>query len=160
VGWATADGLLRWHFVNAKRLGRSERLSPRFTWMAAKETDNFTAIPTTFIDGEGTSLKAALDIARVYGAVPDGLLPFGESSVLRGEQQEFYAIAAQRKVNSYFSADHNHWRAWIAHNGPVLARLDVDDTWMNATKTRGRLATSHRPAQSAGHAVLLVGYTP
>src|SRR5215212_9819703 len=39
VGWATADAVLRWHFVKAGRLAQNELLSPRFIWMAAKETD-------------------------------------------------------------------------------------------------------------------------
>lgn len=40
VGWATADSVLRWHFVKARRIGRIELLSPRFIWMAAKELTN------------------------------------------------------------------------------------------------------------------------
>ena len=30
VGWATADSVLRWHFVQAKKLPQNTRLSPRF----------------------------------------------------------------------------------------------------------------------------------
>src|SRR5712692_2945630 len=37
VGWATADSLLRWHFVKAGRLDPASALSVRFIWMAAKE---------------------------------------------------------------------------------------------------------------------------
>src|SRR5919109_4928017 len=61
VGWATADSVLRWHFVKAGRLLTSQLLSPRFVWMASKETDQLITRPTTFIETEGTSLKAALD---------------------------------------------------------------------------------------------------
>lgn len=50
VGWATADGLLRWHFVNLGMLAKSELLSVRFIWMAAKETDEFNTRPSTFIE--------------------------------------------------------------------------------------------------------------
>ena len=39
VGWATADSVLRWHFVKANRLPKDQPLSPRYVWMAAKETD-------------------------------------------------------------------------------------------------------------------------
>ena len=56
--------MLRWHFVQAGWVGPSDHLSVRFTWMASKETDEFRARPTTFIEADGTSLKAALDIAR------------------------------------------------------------------------------------------------
>ena len=64
MGWATADSLVRWHLVKSGELAKDELLSPRFIWMAAKETDGFITVPTTFIEIEGTSLKAALDIAR------------------------------------------------------------------------------------------------
>src|SRR5262245_6287581 len=63
VGWAAADSVIRWHFAKEGRIGRSELLSVRFTWMASKEIDEFSMRPTTFIDGAGTSLKSALDVA-------------------------------------------------------------------------------------------------
>ena len=50
VGWATADSVLRWQFVNAKRLAPNQMLSPRFIWMASKETDEFIQRPTSFIE--------------------------------------------------------------------------------------------------------------
>jgi hypothetical protein len=71
VGWAAADAVLRWHFVKANRLPKDKKLSVRYVWMAAKETDEFTANATTFIESVGTSPKAALDIARKFGAVQD-----------------------------------------------------------------------------------------
>src|SRR5690606_17688147 len=76
VGWATADSLMRWHFVQGKKLKPSELLSVRFIWMSAKETDEFNTAPSTFLEEAGTSLKAALDIARSYGCVTDKDLPF------------------------------------------------------------------------------------
>ena len=66
VGWATANSVLRWHFAKAGRLTIKQLLSPRFIWMAAKETDEFNTRPTTFIETDGTSLKAALDIAELW----------------------------------------------------------------------------------------------
>src|SRR5689334_4773711 len=50
VGWATADSVLRWHYVKANRLSQTQLLSVRFIWMAAKETDEFVTRPTTFIE--------------------------------------------------------------------------------------------------------------
>jgi hypothetical protein len=62
--------------VKAKRLSTKELLSPRFIWMASKETDDIITTPTTFIEGAGTSIKQALEIAKKYGCVLDSLLPF------------------------------------------------------------------------------------
>ena len=58
VGWGSTDGVARYHFVKAGRLAKTEKLSPRCTWMACKETDTFTSRPETFIEGAGTTLKA------------------------------------------------------------------------------------------------------
>lgn len=161
VGWASADSVLRWHFLAANRLPQKEHLSPRYVWMAAKETDIFVSRPTTFIESDGTSLKAALDIARKFGVVLDTTLPFGSGKLYGGAASTFYALAAQLRIASYFNlgADLNEWRKWIANNGPILTRLDVDATWMNATATKGKLDTYQPSTTQGGHAVALVGYT-
>src|SRR5215218_2699107 len=49
VGWASTDGVARYMFVTAGRLAQATKLSPRFTWMACKETDAFTTRPETMI---------------------------------------------------------------------------------------------------------------
>ena len=162
VGWGSADGLLRWHFVKASRLGKDEKLSVRFIWMAAKETDEFTSAPTTFIEPDGTSLKAALDVARNYGVVLDKVLPFDSGKLYQDDEKTFYAIAAQRKVASYFNLGTNvsDWRTWLATQGPILTRLNVDGTWDNATATNGNLDVYQPNTTRGGHCVALVGYNP
>jgi hypothetical protein len=165
VGWATADSVLRWHFVKSRRLKQTERLSPRFTWMASKETDQFVSQPTTFIEVAGTSLKSALDVARKYGSVREQVLPFS-GKLFSGEEESFYARAAQFKIASYFNltlkrpSDIQEWRRWIATKGPILTRLGVDRTWYAAGDTDGNLDTYRRETAGGGHAVALVGYTP
>jgi hypothetical protein len=162
VGWATADSVLRWHFVKAGRLATTKLLSPRFIWMAAKETDEFTHRPTTFIEAEGTSLKAALDIARKYGSVEDSVLPFASGELFQGETRTFYMLAAQLKLASYVNLGRNlvKWRQWLATKGPILTRLDCDATWMNAKATAGKLDAYDADSADGGHAVALVGYDP
>jgi len=150
VGWATADSVLRWHFVNVGRIGHNEPLSVRYIWMAAKETDEFETRPTTFIETDGTSLKAALDIARKFGTVKDSIVPFVSGKLYQGETQTFYAIVGNKL---------NDWRKWIANNGPILTRLDVDDTWKNVG-ANGKLTTYKANTKDGGHAVAIVGYTP
>jgi C1A family cysteine protease len=160
VGWATADSLLRWHFVKDRRLSETEKLSVRFQWMAAKETDQFMTRPTTFIEPEGTSLKAALDVARKYGAVRDRDLPFATPRLYKRDAKAFYLLASQFRIGAYvnLSANLRDWRSWLANEGPVLTRLDCDDTWMDAKATNGVLAEYHADTADGGHAVALVGY--
>jgi C1A family cysteine protease len=171
VGWGSADGVLRWHFVKANRLNQKELLSVRFIWMASKETDIYTARPETFIEQAGTWCTAALDIARKYGIVTGTVLPFqnpsGSPELYTGNENTFFALASQRKIASYFNLgtgtpSQANWRNWIATVGPILTRLDVDPTWDNATTNHGNLDTydTNPNHHRGGHCVAIVGYTP
>ena len=165
VGWSSTDGVIRWHMVKANRLRKDELLSPRFTWMASKETDEFDQQPTTFIESAGTSLKSALDVARKFGIVRDSVLPFGTAMLYSGSVQTFYAIAAQLKIAAYFNLSLNKghsvtdWRGWLATKGPILTRLDVDRTWDQAAANKGNMDVYKEDTRRGGHAVCLVGYT-
>jgi len=161
VGWASTDGVMRYHLVAAGKLAKTELLSPRFTWMASKETDEFVSRPETFIEGAGTSLKAAMNICRKYGVVPDTLLPFRINiAMYAGDEDQFFATAAQRRAASYFNLQKNlqQWRSWVASHGPLLVGLNVDATWDNAAATKGLLDTYQPSTKRGGHAVCVVGY--
>jgi hypothetical protein len=165
VGWATADSVLRWHFLKAGWIKKKDLIAPRFIWMAAKETDEYNTYPSTFIESDGTSLKAALNIAKNFGSVTDSVLPFSHGELYPGKVEAFYAIAAKLKIASYFSLigsgglDLNACRNWLANHGPILTRLDVDATWDNAKNTNGALDVYQPATVRGGHAVALVGYT-
>jgi len=169
IGWGTADSVLRWHFAQAGRLGKTssinDKLSPRFTWMASKETDVYTTYPTTMIEEAGTWLKGALDISRKFGAVRLSTLPFEPEQLWGGTLAAFYSLAAQFKISSYFNlspvagADpFNMWRDWLANHGPILTRLGVDATWDNVT-ANGNLDVYQPNTIRGGHCVALIGYT-
>src|ERR1043166_1286213 len=161
VGWGSTDGVARYHMVKAGKLEPKAKLSPRFTWMASKETDQFTTRPETMIEGAGTSLKTAMDILRKYGAVPETLLPFHiTTNMYLGDEDAFYATAATRKIASYVNLFRNtaNWRTWLAAHGPILVGLSVDHTWDNATATQGKLDTFMPNTVRGGHAVAAVGY--
>jgi hypothetical protein len=162
VGWASTDGVVRYHMVKAGKIANPGLLSPRCTWMASKETDEFTSRPETFIEGVGTSLKAAMDILRKFGAVPESLLPFHVATAMYlGDEDTFYATAATRRIASYFNLAKNFsdWRSWLANHGPFMAGLNVDATWDHATSTHGKLDAFKPNTVRGGHAVCVVGYT-
>jgi len=162
VGWATAEGVVRYHMTKAGRLAQNLQLSPRFVWMASKETDEYVSRPETFIEGAGTSLKAAMDIARKYGVVPMSLLPFHVATKMyTGNENTFFATAAQRRITAYFNLrrDLNQWKSWLASHGPILAALSVDRTWDNATATGGNIDVFIPNTVRGGHAIAVVGYT-
>lgn len=162
VGWASTDSLARYHMVKAGKLSPDERLSPRYTWMASKETDEIVNRPETFIEAAGTTLKAALEILRTYGAVSEAMLPFHLATTMYdGDENTFFANAATRRIASYFnlSKSLDDWRAWLAAHGPILTGLIVDATWDNATATKGKLDDYQPNTGRGGHAICVVGYT-
>jgi hypothetical protein len=145
---------------------KDQKLSPRFLWMASKETDQSTSLPTTFIETAGTTLKSALDVARKFGAVRDPVLPFASGKLYSGQSNTFYAVATQLRIGSYFNLslrsghDLDDWRTWLALKGPILTRLDVDRTWDEAKANAGNMDVYRPESTRGGHAVALVGYTP
>lgn len=129
--------------------------------MASKETDDATETPTTFIESGGTSIKQALEIAKKYGCVRESILPFKSGKLFKGETGEFYALANTLRIDSYVPLrDIDQWKQWLAFEGPILTRLDVDSNWNKLqNKSSGILDNYEIPTRPAGHAVAIVGYT-
>ena len=161
VGWATADGVVRYHMVKAGRITQKQLLSPRHVWMASKETDTITTRPESFIEGAGTTLKAAVDVARKHGVALMDDLPFHiQTKMFTGNENTFYASCAQRKVAAYFNLHRNltSWKTWLSGNGPILAAFNVDSSWDNAAANGGKIDTFHPDTVRGGHAICIVGY--
>lgn len=161
VGWATADGLVRWHMTKAAKIGQAQQLSPRHIWMASKETDTITARPESFIEAAGTTLKAAVDVARKHGVALMDELPFRiDTMMYLGKESTFYASCSQRRVAGYFNLHKvtANWKTWLAGNGPILAAFNVDSSWDNAGTNGGKIDTFHADTVRGGHAVCIVGY--
>ena len=159
VGFAAAYGILHWHYVKAGKIDKDILPSARFIWMANKETDEITNFPTTFLESNGTQTKLALSIARNYGCVSENDLPMkGKLSSL--SQAAFYTKAAKLRISSYHNLNSNldDWRRWLAFQGPILTRLNVDKTWDQASDTDGFLDKFQPDTIRGGHAVCLVGY--
>ena len=87
-------------------------------------------------------------------------LPFYVARLCKGDAKAFYLIASQFRIGAYVNLGLRlrDWRDWLANHGPVLTRLDCDDTWMDAKSTAGVLAEYHADTAEGGHAVALVGY--
>lgn len=159
VGFAAADGVLRWHYHKAGMI-RSEETSPRFIWMANKETDDITSYPTTFIESTGTQTKYALRIARRYGCVLERHLPM-VGGLYTGSSASFYSMAARFRIRAFYNLGRNLsvWRYWICRVGPILTRLNCDRAWMNASRANPHLRVYPTGPTYGGHAVALVAYT-
>lgn len=164
VGYATAYGLLHWLFATNNILEKANNRynlpSARFVWMGSKETDELTKYPTSFIEPAGTQIKLALKLVRKHGCVTEDILPMKNVRLSKLRTKSFYAIASTLRIRSYHNLgkDLDNWRRWIAQNGPILTRLDVDETWFNASETEGKLERYDAQTAQGGHAVCLVGY--
>lgn len=161
VGWATADGVMRYLISTRTNPPADVRLSPRFLWMACKEIDQFVERPESFIEEAGTSLKAAADICRKYGMALESELPFViDTAMVTGRGNTFYASAATRKASAYFNAQRDFlaWKRALAEGKPVLVGLMVDQEWSTAEDRGGMLDHFQQGTERGGHAVCLVGY--
>jgi C1A family cysteine protease len=161
VGWATADGVVRWHMVRAGKLAENRMLSPRHVWMASKETDSLTALPETFLEEAGTMTKAAVKIARNFGVALEKDLPFHLGTTMyTGSEDTFYTRCARHRIASYHNLhqDLGAWKHWLAEQGPILVALQVDGSWDDAGLHHGEIDTFDPSTVRGGHAVAVVGY--
>ena len=161
VGWATGDGVVRYMMVKAGRIDQATMLSPRHIWMASKETDSFVSRPESFIEEAGTTLKAAADVARKHGVALNDALPFHIADAMySGNEDDFYAACATRKISQYFNLGKNltHWKTWLATKGPILVGLHVESAWDAAADNVGEIDTFDAGSVRGGHAVCIVGY--
>lgn len=167
VGWASTDGMLRWHLVKAKKIKKTARLSIRFTWMAAKETDKFTDFPETFLEGSGTPLKGAMEVLRKFGSVHEKVLKFNRGFVSNQyDTDSFFALAAELKIKSYYCLQYDaitpidHFKMWLTHQGPILAMIDIDSNfWKPYDDKTAKLHEYDKENVKGGHAIVIVGYT-
>lgn len=159
VGFALADGVLRYMFTKTKQINPGERLSPRAIWISAKETDEFNEWPTTFIETEGTSLKAALEVTKRWGCIRENIMPF--NTLYTKDARSYYRQAAALRILGYYNLGKNieAWKRWISTTGPILAAINVDRTFQNATTTKGDLERYDVYTLMGGHAICICGYT-
>ena len=161
VGWGTADGLLRWHFVQAGRVKNNELL------VAALHLDGVQGDrPDTYPADDSSSRRRARASSR-RSTSPASSAPCATPScpsppgaLYDGDSKTFYALASQLKILTYFNLGTTlgNWKTWLATKGPILTRLDVDATWDAATDNKGNMDEYQPDTTRGGHCVALVGY--
>ena len=160
VGWAVADSCLRWQLVEAGRLEPDQHLSARYVWMSAKETDQREEYPSTFLEYDGTSLKAGLDVVRKWGVPLEQELPW-EGGLATIPPDEFNKSARRRRIMAYFNLHQDdrfdEWRRWMNENGPVLVLVAQDTNFHTCT---GDLTVFDEASVNGSHAAVLYGYGP
>jgi len=163
VGWAVGAGLIRWFLTKKQKLSTSknDQLSVRYFWMAAKEMDEFQMQPTTFLEDAGTSILTALDVVQKFGCVRETILPI-DGTLYANSSESFFSIADQLRIDGMtrIRKDPALLRQWLADEGPIAARLEVDQNFFDVRGASPQLDQYNPfpdPSQM-GHAVVLVGY--
>lgn len=167
VGWASTDSLLRYHFSMAGKIKKGSKLSVRFVWMSAKETDQYVDYPSTFVEDAGSSIKTALDVARKFGVLTAKQFPFN-GKMVNIKEKNYLQVVGKLKIKAYFnlarikSEKLKLFRLWLAYRGPILTTLDCDSSW-DKIKADGFLEKYDKKSidkeNPSGHAVAIVGYT-
>ncbi len=159
VGFAAADGVLRFQAVEAGWIDKEELPSPRFVWMACKETDDFTDYPTTFLETSGTRIKDAMKVLKKYGCVLEKDLPF-KGALSFDDIVTFYIKANSLRIATFIALgrEPEAWKRWLASGRPILTRLDVDGDWFDTENNKGSFDRYNPSDKRGGHAVSLVGY--
>jgi|GEM_PF-1575426 len=157
VGWAVVRGLREWMF--RKVTGRDVRLSVRFVWMAAKETDQFEI--NTFVANAGTSLKTAFQVLKKYGVPEEKYYPYNRDLVLFTSLQQkhdfFFSAARFRIYNYYMLANNDARKLHLVKVGPFVVTVPVDNLWLGVGAD-GVIPDQSGDNVAGGHAVLVVGY--
>lgn len=157
VGWATVRGLREWMY--RKTTHKDVRLSVRFVWMAAKETDNFEI--NTFVANAGTSLKTGFKVLQKYGVPEEKYYPYDKDLIsftsLRQKHEFFYNSTKYRIFNYYMLSTNQARRLHLANVGPFVATVPIDRNWMRIGAD-GIVPDADDEPILGGHALLIVGY--
>lgn len=157
IGWATTD-LREWMYRKSTN-GKEIKLSVRFLWMAAKETDQYEI--NSFVSNAGTSLKTAFQVLKKYG-VPEAKFYRYDQDLIAfttlKQKRDFFFNAAQFRIFNYYQLTTNDARKLhLAQVGPFVASVPMDRRWLEVGLD-GVLPEENGGEELGGHAVLVVGY--
>jgi hypothetical protein len=166
----TVAKVRHWHALKEGEVERHNihyAPSVRFLWMAPKEFDKWIFYPSTMLQLAGTYTKDSLDILRKHGCPTNKDLPFRSSGSML-PPTEFYKRCEAYKIKSYYAVspwvegkikfNEHGMKWWLANEGPIVTRFDVDDAFMRANRRTGILRPGSDKHNYGGHASALVGY--
>lgn len=157
VGWAIVRGLREWMIY--KRTGKRVKLSVRFLWMAAKETDHFEI--NSFVANAGTSLKTGFQVLKKYGVPEDHYYPYEKELITftsLNQKRDFFYNAAKYRIFNYYQLSSNLTRRiHLAKVGPIVVTVPIDEKWLSVG-TDGAIPDESKTGALGGHAILVVGY--
>jgi hypothetical protein len=112
----------------------------------------------------GTTMLAAIDGLKKYGACREDLWPNDENAITQKPATEAYNHAANFKIAEaeYAETDLDLWRHTLADGYPIAFCLNTFSSFDDATNNRGRVPmpkkTEQEREEHGWHAMLCVGY--
>ena len=155
------EAALRIHFVRERLLGpvrAARHLSVRHLRVAGVLRDSPCSRTPLVAETAPASIKATLDVARDVGCVPEASLPW-DGRCYSATVNSFYVLASQLRIPGYLNLQMEpaNWLDWLEEVGPVLMRLEVDDSFM-ALGEVGLLDSFRSYAGQGSHAICVVGF--
>jgi len=166
VGYSM-QALMHWHMVESGQLKRNQIPSARWLWMCSKELDAYHAYPTSMIETSGTYVQGALSVARTYGTLLEDELDSEDGRLLYWQEEEVFKASKQRRIKGYYRVGDakdpkKPWQKWLANNGPLLVRMDLDKSFMQGRNDGARPGHLHtydwKKGNYGGHAFVVCGY--
>ena len=159
VGWTVADSLVRWHLVESRSAGAGRAALRRATCGWRRRSAERETFPSTFLETDGTSLKAGLDVVRKFGVALESRVPLGRvTDGLRG----FNRDVRRRRIMAYYNLGHDASTHELLRR---LAPLDApagrpvkEDRHLQGTD--GDLDGFDEASVTGSHAAALFGYGP
>lgn len=147
-----------YEYLAKRNLGKADDVSRLFIYFNAR------AECGDVDEDAGTTMQAAIDGLKKYGACREDLWPNDENAITQEPVTEAYHHAANFKIADaeYVETDLDLWRHTLAEGYPIAFCLNTFSSFDDATNNRGRVPIPKKTEQireeHGWHAMLCVGY--
>lgn len=156
VGFACTVGMKEWQ--EKKEHHESINLSPRYLYEKAKAVDPFPDGAPRCGDGDGTSIRTAMDILKNEGVCEESFWPY-ESCNPGIPQSGADTNASKYKIKAYAQLDTLEvMKRSLVVNGPFVIGISVYKNWWGPEVAKTGKIPLPEGEFIGGHALCVVGY--
>jgi hypothetical protein len=147
-----------YEYLAKRHLGASADVSRLFIYFNARYNEGDQD------EDAGTTMQAAIDGLKEYGACHEDLWPNDEDAITEEPDENAYSQASQFKIADaeFVETDLDLWRQTLAAGYPIAFSLNTFTSFDDASENRGRVPVPKRGEQEreeeGWHAMLCVGY--
>lgn len=148
-----------YEYLAKRTLGESGDVSRLFIYYNARSVEGMES------EDEGTTMTAAIEALKEYGACSEDYWANDEEMILEEPDEDSYSQASSFKVveEEYLETDLELWKQTLAQGYPIAFALNTFNSFDSATTNKGRVPlprTRETERETHGwHAMLCVGYS-